>query len=134
MTKRKTNPATRGRKPVSSFTYRLLRVRWERFRQDAGEPGSSALALADAFIAKNRTWLRAHRINPGQYTSLKNDLSKGRQVRERVVSAREGKWGVVTNITGRRFLSTNAEYIRYHQARALSGISVTILGAVPDNR
>src|SRR6266545_8027918 len=110
MTKRKDSPETRGRKRVPQFTYRLLRARWKRYEHEACERGLSAPELADAFIAENQAWLRAHKINPGQYTSLKNDLSKGKQERDRVFSVRREKWGLVTNIAGHRFLSANVQY------------------------
>src|SRR6516165_8020781 len=83
MTKRKANPQKRGRKRVPQFTYRLLRARWERFQHETSARGLSAPDLAAAFIRENQGWCRAHKINPGQYTSLKNDLSKGKQGRER---------------------------------------------------
>jgi hypothetical protein len=130
MTKRKDNPGTRGRKRVPQFAYRLLRARWKRYEHEACERGLSAPELADAFIAENQSWLRTHKINPGQYTSLKNDLSKGKRERDRTISARRAKWGFVTNIAGQRFFSANVHYIRYAQASALgiplSGITMTI--------
>jgi hypothetical protein len=135
MTKRKPYPAKRGRKKVAAFTDRVLRARWERFKRDAAQPHFSAPELAEMFIKANQAWLRAHKINPGQYTSLKNHLSFGKKERERVASTRR-RWGIVKNLAGRSFLSTNAEYIRYIQAQALGvsspGIFVTTKTGSPD--
>ena len=88
MTKRKEN-AVRGRPSISRFTYRLLRKRWEQFRQDASMRNLSAPDQAAAFIKKNRAWLNSHRLYAGQYSSLKNDLSKGLQERRRTLETRQ---------------------------------------------
>jgi hypothetical protein len=61
----------------------MVRARFKRFKKSANAKGLNAEEIAAAFIAQNREWLRSHRINPGQYTSLKNDLSTGKQEKKK---------------------------------------------------
>jgi hypothetical protein len=90
MTKRKENAKLGRPAVITPLALRMLRRRWKHFEKQPFLKGLSASQKADVFIRKNREWLRSHRINPGQYTSLKNRLSEGLQEHKREFKRRRG--------------------------------------------
>jgi hypothetical protein len=69
--------------------------------------------IADVFISANQAWFLEIGIAIGNYATLRNVLVAGRRER---AARRRRNWGFVTNISGQRFLSTNAAYVRHVQA------------------
>jgi hypothetical protein len=120
MTKRKTNPAKRGRRPIPNEVHRAMLLKWQRFAR--GKVGTKAF---EEFRRINLAWFIANRIDPGTYATLRNHTTIGRKARQEQAAQRRQHWGIVVDLLGRRSFSTNALLIRYHQRRAL-GISNAI--------
>ncbi len=121
MTKKKENPAKRGRKAISDRVRRLLLLRWLSFLRSKTQVAPQLVAkdLADEFISANRAWLAAHRIWPGNHDTLKNILVRGRKSQSQVRGMRQQNWGLVSDLAGRRRLSTNTDHFRWAQMQAL---------------
>jgi hypothetical protein len=115
MTARKPNPSKRGRKELVRGVREAVYLRFRSFYRDqkAQAAKRSTRDIADDFVAKNQIWFASIGIAIGNYPSLRNKLVEGRKER---AARRRQNWGVVTNISGKRFLSANAAYVRHVQA------------------
>jgi hypothetical protein len=114
MTKKKANPAKRGRRRISNDVRRILLLRWQSFVKD--KVGAD---VADDFLRANRAWFDANGIHPGNYATLHNITTMGRKARQEQAAQRRQNWGIVVDLLGRKSFSTNALLIRDAQRRAL---------------
>jgi hypothetical protein len=111
MTAKKENPSKRGRKQLARGIRESVYLRFRSFYREEKKktPERSTREIADEFVRK----FASADISIGNYASLRNVLVEGRKER---ATRRRQNWGIVTNITGKRFLSANASYIRHVQA------------------
>lgn len=118
MTAKKENPSKRGRKDLARGVREQVLLRFRAHYRAAKKfnPKRSTRDIADAFLSSNGLWLREIGIAVGNYATLRNVLVAGRQERR---ARRQRNWGIVTNIMGRRFLSSNAAYVRHVQKEVL---------------
>lgn len=114
MTKRKANPAKRGRRPIPNEVHRAMWLKWQRFAK--GKIGARAFK---EFREVNLAWFIANRIDPGTYETLRNHNVIGRKARDEQAAQRRQNWGMVTDILGRKSFSTSALVIRDAQRRLL---------------
>lgn len=118
MTAKKPNPAKRGRKELTRGVREAVYLRFRSFYRDERERSSKRLTrqIADDFVAKNQAWFTDIEIAIGNYPTLRNVLVAGRNER---AARRRQNWGIVTNISGKKYFSANGRYLRHVQMVAL---------------
>jgi hypothetical protein len=115
MTAKKPNPSKRGRKELTRGVREMVYLRFRSYYRAEKKKAPKKLTrdIADEFVSGNQAWFAEIGIAIGNYPSLRNDLVEGRKER---AARRRQNWGGVTNISGKRFLSANAAYVRHAQA------------------
>jgi hypothetical protein len=115
MTAKKETPSKRGRKQLGRGIREMVYLRFRSFFRDEKRSAPERLKrdIAVGFVSKNQAWFASIGVAIGNYETLRNVLVEGRKER---TARRRQNWGIVTNITGQRLLTTNAAYVRHVQA------------------
>jgi hypothetical protein len=114
MTKRKTNPQKRGRKHLVRGIREKVYLRWRAYFRECKvkETKLTKEQIGKEFVGRNQPWFLELGIFVSDYSTLRNVLIAGRAERR---ARRRANWGIVTNIIGQRFFSSNALLMRHAQ-------------------
>ncbi len=115
MTAKKETPSKRGRKELTRGVREMVYLRFRSFYREENQRAPRRLMrdISNDFVSRHQIWFASIGIAIGNYETLRNNLVAGR--RERAARRRQN-WGIVTNIAGQTFLSSNAAYVRHVQA------------------